>query len=227
MTTLTKVCVRCKAEKPVTEFYTRSGCKTPTETGHYNSECKDCLKDRSKHLERLPPTMPRAETEIYAIEAFHKQGIPALPGKAVKAAHVDIMCFGIVGVEAKYSKLVNNHGTRQFVFNTSPKQQQRGFLGQVVMLICDYGDRKTYHLFNADDPVFYIERQKYDFQKHEPISTYRVKSGLTFVPGRVVPLKHGDNRVVMVQSMMDEAENRWELIFQWLEYLRDQLRNSA
>lgn len=204
MVTLSKHCARCKIEKPFSEFYARSGHlnldNPPTEAGHYNSECKSCIQERDKLTKRLPKTEPRAKTEIIAIERLRRQGIHALPGKAVAATDVDVVAWGAVWLEIKYSRLARGHGiNEEFVFGATPAQMRRGFLAHIVMLICEYPDnRYTFHLFNAKDPVFYIHG--------------RVKSGMSFRPGRVEALKHGNNRVVMVQSMMDAAQDAWHLI---------------
>ncbi len=198
MTTLTKACTRCKVTKALHEYYVRSGCEFPTESGHYVSECKDCLRQRSKTALPLNPYEPRTLTERLAIERLLDAGIAALPGKAIAAANVDVVCWGCVWVEIKYARYERDHHTHKFTFETTPKQQQRGFLADVVMLICDYGDRMTYHLFEAAHPVFYIKG--------------RVKSGFTFTPGAMEAKKHGNNRVVMTQPLMDEAEDDWGLI---------------
>lgn len=200
MDTVTKPCCGCKLDKPLTEFYTRSGVHNPTEPGHYVSECKVCMKRRSKHS-TLNPYEPRVLTEQLAIEKLLDIGIFALPGKAIAAADVDVVAWGCVWIEVKYARLEFQRGVKKFKFNTTPKQQQRGFLADLVMLICDYGeDDLTYHLFEANHPVFYMDEGS------------RVKSGFTFTPDAMEAKKHGDNRVVMTQPMMDEAQDRWDMI---------------
>jgi hypothetical protein len=193
---LTKVCRRCKQEKPVTEFYTRSGISNPTAAGHYLTECKSCLRERNKHCTRLSKLEPRAFTETIAVNYFRSCGVPVLPGKAVYAADVDLAAWGHVWIEVKYSKL-RTEGL--FYFNATVKQQQRGFLAHLVLLICEYPDnQRTFHLFRANDPVFVMKG--------------RLKTATTFRPGSLHPLKHGNNRVVMTQTMMDAAQDRLELI---------------
>lgn len=201
MDTLTKVCCGCKLDKPLSEFYIRSGTTDPTEPGHYVSECKSCMKVRSKNNGTLNPYEPRVLTEQLAIARLLDVGIFALPGKAIAASDVDVVAWGCVWIEVKYARYQFERGVRKFKFNTTPKQQQRGFLADLVMLICDYGDDLTYHLFEANHPVFYMGD--------------RVKSGFTFTPGALEAKKHGDNRVVMTQPLMDEAQDRWDKIGQY------------
>lgn len=201
MDTLTKPCRGCKVEKILGDFYPRSGVDNPTEPGHYVSECKVCMKRRSKTNGNLDPYEPRVLTEQLAIERLLDVGIFALPGKAIAASDVDVVAWGCVWIEVKYARLEFQRGVRKFKFNTTPKQQQRGFLADIVMLICDYGEELTYHLFEVNHPVFYMHN--------------RIKSGFTFTPGALEAKKHGDNRVVMTQPMMDEMQDRWDLIGQY------------
>lgn len=209
MSTVSKSCVRCHTEKPVSEFYIRSGCKLPTDPGHYLSECKACMKQRNQSTNPVPPTVPRAPTEILAIEYLRQHKVPALPGKAIHAVDVDVVAWGHVWIEIKFSRLESRGQIEQFTFATTPKQQQRGFLAHLVMLICDYGDKTTYHLFRANHPVFYI---------HD-----RIKSGFTFTPGAMEAKKHGANRVVMTQPLMDEAQDRVALVYEVMKEIEEAL----
>lgn len=214
MTIVTKICVRCKQTKGLPEFYVRSGCQNPTEPGHYLSECKACIRERGKLTNNIHPLIPRAKTEILALEALKRAGVGAVPGKAVHAADVDVVAWGHVWIEVKYARLEFKRGEEKFTFTSTPKQMQRGYLAQVVMLICDWGDeRYTYHLFRADDPVFYMKG--------------RIKAGFDFTPGLMAARKHGNNRVVMIQPMMDAAQDRWELIESTRRHIAEQIRMSV
>lgn len=214
MITVSKPCTSCKVDKPFSEYYIRSGVNNPTEPGHYNSECKACMLERSKRIQKLPATMPRAFTEKLAIEYLTSQGIGCLPGKAVKAAHVDIAAWGHVWIEVKYARLQRHRGAKMFKFNSTPSQKRRGFLAHIVLLICEYPDeRRTFHLFPADHPVFEIDG--------------RTKTGFTFRPGATHALKHGNNRVVMTQPIMDEAQDRIDLIWKTLLELSENFKKQA
>lgn len=215
--TVLKKCRRCKIEKQLSEFYPRSGYtkpeKPPTIPGHYMTECKACLKDRSKTQTRLPKTIPRAATEIIAIDILKKAGIPTLPGKAVHAADCDLVCYGSVWVECKYSKLYRQNGEDAFRFDTTPKQQKEGFRADLVILICDYPDgNRTAHLFDAKHPVFYMKG--------------RVKSGIIYTVGLQKQRKHFASRTVMTEPMMDAAKNAFWLIKNRLAEIEDELRRG-
>lgn len=52
---MTKKCIDCNKDKPISEFYQ---CKTGINKGNYISYCKKCSKERSmKHGKRKPWTM--------------------------------------------------------------------------------------------------------------------------------------------------------------------------
>ena len=216
--TVLKKCNRCKIEKPLAEFYPRSGHtkpdNPPTIPGHYIGDCRACMKERGKTQKRLPKTIPRAATEIIAIDILKKAGIPTLPGKAVHAADCDLVCYGSVWVECKYSKLYKQNGEPAFKFDTTPKQQKDGFRADLVMLICDYPDgNRTAHLFDAKHPVFYMEG--------------RVKSGIVYTVGLQKQRKHFANRTVMTEPMMNEAKDAFYLIKNRLFAIEQELKNGA
>jgi hypothetical protein len=147
--------------------------------------------------------MPREHSEQLAINRLKQHGIHALPGKAVSAADVDVVAFGCVWIEVKYGRLNYQRVAEKFTFNNTVKQQREGYKGHLVMLICDYGDdRLTYHLFDAKSEVFFMQG--------------RMKSGFTFTPGAMEAKKHGNNRVVMTQPMMDAARDDTRLIWRVL-----------
>jgi hypothetical protein len=160
------------------------------------------MKERSRITGVTDPYQPRVLSETLAIEQLLDVGIFAVPGKAISAKWVDVVAWGCVWIEVKYARLEFQRGVKKFKFATSKQQMARGFLADLVMLICDYGeDDLTYHLFEAKHPVFYMGE--------------RVKSGFTFTPDAMEAKKHGDNRVVMTQPMMDEARDRWDYIGQY------------
>lgn len=201
---VSKQCARCKQEKPLSEFYIRTpynrNSDRPALPGDYISECKTCMRERGKHQRRITPDVSRVESENIAIEYLRSKGVYATPGKASKLTWVDVAAWGAVGIEVKHATY--DQLLRKFTFVTTPRQQAQGFKAHVVMLICEYPDRMTYHLFPSDHPVFYIDG--------------RLKTGLVFSLRQSAGSKHSRNRVVMTQSLMDEYENRIDLIWAWV-----------
>lgn len=211
-----KKCGACNQVKSLEAFYWRSGFNKnnpPTQPGHYQVECKDCMLERSRNQVRVSKLTSLVPSETLAIQKLNSVGIPALPGKAVSAADVDVVAYGCVWIEIKYGKHVGNHGEQVFKFSATPKQQERGFLADLVMLICEYSpDKITYHLFDAKHPVFYM---------HD-----RLKVGWQFTVGAMEAKKHGNNRVVMTQPLMDAAQDAFWLIEQRLSEIKEQLKHS-
>lgn len=210
-----KYCNRCEKTKPLSEFYLRSGKKDITNPDHLLQGCRECRKKASseRQSQRLPNTQPAVLSEILVINYLKQKGIPSLPGKAVKSADVDVVAYGCVWIECKYSQLAKRGGGGkhdEFLFVTTPRQQQTGLKANVVVLICEYPDgRQTFHFFPANHPVFYMDG--------------RVKSGFTFRPGRTKALKFGNSRTVMTQSMMDGAQDATWLIKDALNQIEQKL----
>lgn len=187
-------------DQPLSEFYVRSGIEVPTLPGHYLGECKTCMKRRSRERQPLLSDQEsRVRTENLTISKLKELGIWAQPGKACSAPDVDVAAWGCVWIEVKHARLEPHGNAKEFTFVMTPKQVKRGFLADLVMLICEWlPETYSYHLFRYDDPVFYIKG--------------RLKTGFTYRPGRTQALKHGLNRVVMTSGMMEEARDRWGLI---------------
>lgn len=145
-----------------------------------------------------------------AIEHLNRYGIPAFNGTLLRFVGVDIIAYGCIGVDVKFARLERDRGVQKFTFKFAPSQQIQGLRSHVVMLICEWPDNhQTFHLFDATVPVFYMAG--------------RLKSGLTFTPGATEAKKHGNNRVVMIQSMMDEAQDNVQLIEQHLSRYRAEI----
>lgn len=205
MDILSKVCSGCKKTLPISEFYKRSNQTDTLNPSQYAGECKSCVKARNHDPKPIAKQVPYALSEQWGIKYLHSKGIPALPGKALSFAWVDVIAFGCVRVEVKYSTLLEGE---HFKFTLTPGQKKRGLLGDVVMLVCDYGTRATFHLFLPSFPAFYIND--------------KLKTGFHFTPGALKARKFGATRVVMTQPMMDSAQDNVRLIHDQLnKYCND------
>lgn len=206
METLSKKCSACKLPLPFSDFYQNK------EQGYYLSECKECMKIRSRSAKKGNNLVPFVESEIIAVEYLKKHGIPTLPGKALHYSHVDLVAFGCVHIESKYAKLDFARGVEKFTFATTPAQRKHGFRAHVVLLICDYGDHCTFHFFPSDHKVFFINGH--------------IKTGFTFTPGNYEAKKHGANRTVLVQGMMNETQDKVVLIYDVLQRIVNELKSA-
>lgn len=184
-----KPCRGCGITKAWSEFYVRSGF-AGTAPGHYNSECKSCMKKRGQNQVRLPRSIPHTPSETLAINYLTAHGIPTLPGKAVYAADVDIVSWGCVWIEVKYALLKEG----SFTFTTTPRQIQRGFLAHIVLLICDYGSTATFHLFRTDFSGFYRRG--------------KLKTAFMYTPQRSASGRHS----YVTSADMETTKDRLELI---------------
>lgn len=201
--TETKICSACGETLPITSFYKRASVKKAS----YVSECKSCMKQRSQsnHLRRLPADVPRVASEVLALEYLRGAGIPSAPGKAFRLADVDIVAWGCVWVEVKYSVLRPAPRPR-FQFAATHLQGQRGYLAHVIMLICDYGDKQSYHLFPSDHAIFYREFAD---------GNRKVKTAVCYIPESGGSTKRGaPSAIVPTDALMKQHENNLDLIEQ-------------
>ncbi len=202
----TRICSACQQEKSFNEFYPRNpyvdSDNPPTLPGHVTSECKPCMRARSRIRAARPDTLgPGRASEELVIKALARQGIPALAGKVFKLAfpNVDVVAWGCVMIEVKWARLETHSGVEKFKFVATPTQKRKGFSAHLVMLVCYWSEYKqTYHVFPVEHPVFYINGH--------------TKTGFTFTPGAQEAKKHGNNRVVMTQPLMDQHQGWWELV---------------
>lgn len=203
-----KKCARCKKVKPLSEFYPRvpyAGEYDPDNPGHFTSECRDCLKERSKRTGYVHPSVPREETEQLALDYLHSHGIPAATGKSVSWAHTDVVAFGCVAIECKFATLNTRHYREGFVWGTTPSQRKDGFRADIVMLIADWSESiQTFYLFPADFAAFYHDDG-------------RLKTGFTYVPGRKESKWKKSSRIVLVENDMEAAQNNIQLIGEALD----------
>lgn len=218
---LTKYCSRCDSTKSVSEFYVRSGIDDPILPGHYVAYCKQCYNSQDRTY--LHPTVSRVAGENLAIELLATRGIPALPGKAVSAADVDVVAWGHVWLEVKYSQLrslykhTDESHTMGFKFTFTPKQRKRGPLADYLMLICDYGDLRTAHFLTPDHSVFYRRRQGKGLMR---------KHGVQYVPGADAGEKHGHRYEVLSDDLMALYHNNYDVIWDRMREITAQLRRG-
>lgn len=188
----TQVCKKCQVEKSLSEYYTRSG------KPHLHFKiCKACFREIGKS--QTPSIFNRrnalVESEKEVIDLLSKHGIPALPGKALGHQYADIIAWGCVLIEVKHSKL---RPADCFLFSFTPQQCKYGIRGDVVVLICDYVNEKTYHVFSADDPIFYFR-------------SGALKPNTCFMPN-AKQRKNRVNRVTLLPEYMKEHQNQWSLV---------------
>jgi hypothetical protein len=202
----TVICDRCGLPKPRSEYYTRSGMPHLILNG-----CKECRKAAERAKAGIPrdPHAVHTPSEAWVIERLKSVGIPALPGKALHYAHADVVAFGCVLIEVKSSTLT--HGMFRFPF--TPIQYKSRIRGDLIVLVCDYGDNKTFHVLSTGHDIFFDAKGNR-------------KTAVHFVPGQMAAVKHA-RRHVLVQPIMDAAQDKWALVWAALKAQSDALKEGA
>ena len=207
---------KCGKIKPYSQFYVRPTFgtleKPATEDGHFISECIVCMRERGKNPSRLEPWISRVKSEQIAIDYFMAKGIWATTGKMTNAPDVDLALWGVVWCECKLG-VIQHRGYKQYCsFNFTPTQQKRGILAHIVLLIVDRPTGMTYHLFPANDSVFY---------KNDGVS---LKSGVMYTVGkRHIETRGKGYHHQLTQPMMDSAQDNIGLVWLWMKKLQEAL----
>jgi hypothetical protein len=171
--------------QPIENFYPRG------KSGYLCSECKDCMKARSKRQKPVDRKVSVVPSEGDVITQLLSNGIPALPGKALHQQWADVIAWGCVLIEVKSSALSD----RQFSFGFSHDQRNGKLRGDLIVLVCRYDDKNTYHVFPSSHPMFYGK-------------TGKLKTGVNWTPQR----KPNGKPSVVTDDMMSAAENKWQMI---------------
>lgn len=206
----------CGKIKPYSQFYTRPTFGTPekpaTEDGHFITECIACMRKRGKQPKRLEPWISRVKHEQLAIDYFMANGVWATTGKMTNAPDVDLALFGLVWCECKLSSFSKRGHKQSCTFNFTPTQQERGLLAHVVMLMVDRPTGMTYHLFSADDPVFY---------KDDGVS---LKSAIVYTAGkRKISTRGRGYNHQLTEPIMQSAQDNVGLVWRWMKRLQQAL----
>jgi hypothetical protein len=183
---------RCKGEcgkvKPMTEFYDRLGGKDGKFT-----KCKECMKAKSNRHPSKPKEIASKASEQDVIDLLRNQGVYAAPGKCSEWKWCDVVAWGCVRVEVKRAKQDENGC---FMFSSTPHQRKRGFTADLVVTICEWKDKTSYHVFPANHPVFY--------------NGGKMKQGFWYDPFPV-SRNHGRGGR-MTNAIMNEHKDKWELV---------------
>lgn len=189
-------CSKCQLSKDLSEFYPRPGGK------YLCAECKDCMKLRSKVQTKVDKKVAVVASEAEVITELHKQGIPALPGKALSQQWADVIAYGCVLIEVK-SAYRHYRGCYQFGF--TPSQRAGKLKGDLVVLVCKNDTGNTYHVLQASNPVFYHEGQ--------------LKTAVAWTPGA----KHKGRFISLNDEIMYAAQNNWDLVERHLVKIQNKL----
>jgi hypothetical protein len=137
----TKTCRTCGKKKFVSEFYQHTN-------GKPHSDCLVCYQTRRSSYRPKPRDQASHSHEQLAIDRAKLFGIYAAPGKCSEWRWVDVIAWGCVKIEVKYSA-----ASQHFQFNIGEKFTK----SDIAVLIFDYGHKKTYHVFLTTNEIFYTK----------------------------------------------------------------------
>ena len=93
------------------------------------------------------------KTEIDTCDYLLMNGIPAVNGKATHYKYVDLVAFGCVCIEVKYSELTTkNH----YQWRAKPRWHNHGIRADVVILAVKRGDYIERTIWDVNEPIFYL-----------------------------------------------------------------------
>ncbi len=183
----TKYCTTCKKTKSIEEFYKSRGAAD----GRQN-RCKTCYRVIARCNKAKPKHEASHQSEQYVIDVLKSQGIYCAAGKSSEYKYCDLIAWGCVRIEVKTA----NQKDGAFMFTSTPRQQEHGFVADLVILVCKWEDETTLHIFPSNHPVFY--------------RSGRIKSGFYYDP-YIYKRKSGHGGR-LTNALMKQHQNRWDLI---------------
>lgn len=185
----TQVCRSCGIEKPVNDFYVVSG------TERYYDSCKECYKTRQRKAKYSPKTRAGHDGERLVINQLRSMGIYAAPGKSSEYRYVDVVAWGCVRIEVKYSSLAG----REYHWRFSNKQSKEGFRADIVVLVTADNQDNNFYVFLAEDQIFRRPDGK-------------MKQGIEYtLNARVYPARFGES---LTKELLAQHKDAWHLIEQ-------------
>lgn len=94
----------------ISDFYDHQG-----KVDGKNSWCKDCVKELSKQKHEPP------KSTTLGFQLLNSMGIPAHPGSSIGKSFIDIVAWGCIPIEAKYSQ---EHDSGSYLFGFSQRQKK-------------------------------------------------------------------------------------------------------
>lgn len=186
-----KLCKKCGEKKPLTDFYTHPGMKD----GYLNT-CKPCKNIQQKQYPPLPKEISGNLGEQLAVDRMRSLGLFAMTGKMSRWAWQDVIVWGCVRVECKWSP-VSSEGDYIFKFDS---QARRGMNSHVIVLICDDGMNRSFHVFPSNHPIFFgKDGQRKKGVQYKPFAKHRKLNGAhTMTPDLMIG--HKDNWQLIEQE---------------------------
>lgn len=182
------LCQTCGDEKSIIEFHKRNGKPFP--------DCKLCYNiDRLGYVPKNRDIVSN-QWEALVINKLRDLKIYAAPGKCSEWKWVDVIAWGCVKIEVKFSNL-NIRG--RYEFNFSKKQQANGLDSDLIILVTESEPGEiSFYLFQSDEPRFYDQ-------------SGRLKQVSHYYPN---PKKHQDPKRFFTNAIMEISKDCWWMIDQ-------------
>lgn len=158
--------------------------------------------ERNRQKMWLFPTDPH-QSERDACAILRRHMIYAVPGRWSEWKYTDVVAFGCVTIETKISTLKSHAGNDTFHWRIASKNHDSGMRGQIMMLMCDYGNKVDVALFPADHEVFYT---------HEG----ELKKGMSWRPNAKTTWHTNRYGVGMTDEIWQKHRGNWKLVWQVL-----------
>lgn len=186
----TKLCNACETTKLLTDFY-----KHPSSKDGYHKACKDCYKAHRKHYRPKSKEFASLLSEQSIINLLRARGIYATAGKNSEYKYVDVVAWGCVKIEVKFSHITPRC---RFNWTFTPTQMKNGIKSDVVILVAIEPHEANYYVFSTDHPCFYL-----------PNGT--LKHGITYRPNARA---YSNNRygASLTDEIMKSQFEAWDLI---------------
>ncbi len=192
-----KQCSVCGNLKSITEFSKRSHRNT------VHTSCKECRRKKSKQYGHKHKTVEGNDGEKLVKAELLKHGIYAAPGKCSEFKNQDLVAWGCVRIEVKTSQLHSrkqNSDSYQFDLGDDKTKFNRT---DIVVLVCM--DTISFHVFESNHPTFY----------HGGV----LKKSVMYIP-EPKHVKYPDR--VLTKDMMENAQNKWEIIEEYRQkYIKE------
>ena len=138
------------------------------------------------------------QTEVDTVDYLLKNGIYAVNGKFTSWRYVDIVAFGCVAIENKFSAPRDRNAG--YGFRLVSARHNNGIRGNVIILCIDRGDYIERTIWDVNDPIF---------RRADGLP----KKGLMYIPNKKqYHLRHAEYGVSINSRLWREHIDRFDII---------------
>ena len=141
------------------------------------------------------------QSEQDTITYLLSNGIFAVNGRITHYRYVDIVAFGFICIETKYSTL---NKKQRYHWRVEPTTHNRNLRGQIIILCAQTpcGIQRT--IWNANDPIFYLP-------------TNQLKRGIDYNPARSALTTTSIYGITLTPTLWHDHIDRFDIIHTYLQ----------